>query len=101
MLDFIITMVIFTWLVSAITAGVILSNRGGNGFGGFVAGLFFGVFAIPIVMTTRRLPRWDEKPCEACREIIRKAALVCPHCTRSATEAAAMRREANKPPENV
>ena len=74
------TALIFIWIVSAITAAVIMANRGNSAAAGFFGGIVFGVFAVPIALSTKRRPLAFETRCEACAEILRREAKVCPHC---------------------
>jgi hypothetical protein len=64
--------------------GRILARRGGQFAIGFILGLvFFGVFAIPIVMWAPvRVPRpgTGKKSCERCFTSVRRESSMCPAC---------------------
>jgi len=67
----------FLWLIFPLIAAYIGSKKGEAGMAFFV-GLIFGPFGVLFAI----LSRGKRKACPTCREMIHKAAVVCPHCRR-------------------
>lgn len=77
------------WLLCGIAGGIILSNKGRSGCGGFALGFLLGPIGliIALVMQTdhkelekRSLRGGDTRKCPSCAEIIRAEARKCRFC---------------------
>ncbi|MEW6092255.1 MAG: zinc ribbon domain-containing protein [Pseudomonadota bacterium] len=90
------------WLLFAIATAVIAANKGRTGFGWFLLGCVFGIFALIVVAVlpnlkhqardnataaaiaamaaARSAPADDEKACPSCAERIKAAAVKCRFC---------------------
>lgn len=91
--------IILIWLVCAVVCAIIGSSKGRTGFGWFLLGLVFGIFALILVACLPSLkpvpvayvqpsdpPKYtnqlfaDNKACPDCGESVLKVANVCKHC---------------------
>ncbi len=68
-------MFIFIWVMCAIIAAGIGSNKGMAG-SGFLLGLIFGPIGIIIVLVSSG----DKRVCPYCKEMVHKDAVRCPKC---------------------
>ncbi|NVP58065.1 zinc ribbon domain-containing protein [Mycoplana rhizolycopersici] len=81
------------WILFGVAAGVVASSKGRSGFGWFLLGCIFGVFALIIVACLSSLKRervvaatptpqlaQPIKACPECAETVLLAANVCKHC---------------------
>jgi hypothetical protein len=77
------------WLLFGLAGGVILSNKGRSGCGGFALGFILGPIGllIALVMQTdrremekRSLEQGDTRKCPSCAELIRVEAKKCRYC---------------------
>jgi uncharacterized membrane protein len=96
MADVVGVLVLFTWVSCAIAGAVVAVNRGNNGVAGFIGSAVFGVFGLAMVASAKRGPTINETRCPACAEVLRREAVICPHCRSTFDEAAAL-RELHRP----
>jgi hypothetical protein len=77
------------WLLCGIAGGIILSNKGRSGCGGFALGFLLGPIGlvIALVMQTdhkeleqRSLRAGDMRKCPSCAELVRAEATKCRFC---------------------
>jgi hypothetical protein len=77
------------WLLCGIAGGIILSNKGRSGCGGFALGFLLGPIGlvIALVMQTdhkelehRSLRSGDTRKCPNCAEVVRAEAKKCRFC---------------------
>ncbi|MCB1909966.1 MAG: hypothetical protein KDH15_21605 [Rhodocyclaceae bacterium] len=75
------------WIGFAILTAMAASSRGRSGFGWFVLGLLFGIFALLAVLVLPRRNGDSDAPtpdthvrCPDCQELVLKEARVCKHC---------------------
>ncbi|PZU59803.1 MAG: zinc ribbon domain-containing protein [Sphingobium sp.] len=76
------------WIICGVIAGMIATNKGGNGFVAFFVGLLFGPLGIiaSIFMKDEkkadlnRIAAGTSKKCPRCAELVKPDALVCRHC---------------------
>lgn len=68
------------WLVFAIIAAMVGSRKGQALFG-FLLGFILGPLGLLIMIFTRG----NRRQCPHCREMMHKAATVCPHCQQRIT----------------
>lgn len=79
---------LFVWFVCAVVAGIVAASRGRTGFGWFLLGCMFGIFALILValLPSRASASADEPTpvthvrCPDCRELVRNEARKCKHC---------------------
>lgn len=96
---------LIAWVACGIASAVIANSKGRNGFGWFVLGMLFAIFAVILVAclpsrrqpgpytgkdigryydpklgTTTKMPKPDIKQCPRCAEDVKQAAIVCKHC---------------------
>ena len=78
---FLFWVVLFGFVCSAIW-----SNKGGDGFTGFLIGAVLGLIGLILVavMTPQQdvRPAYRTRECPHCKENMRRDASVCPHCQR-------------------
>lgn len=79
-------MVIF-WLVCAFFCSAIAVSKGRHGFGWFLLGLCFSIFALIAILIAPSLKTPPGAPtpethvrCPDCKELVLKEASVCKHC---------------------
>lgn len=91
--------IILIWIICAVVCAIIASAKGRTGFGWFLLGLVFGIFALVLVACLPSLKpvqvayaapsryaapigslHSGEKACPDCGETILKVAKVCKHC---------------------
>ena len=77
----------FIWVACGIIAGIV-ANKKGEGCLGVIIGLLLGPLGALIAIASSG----NRVECPHCKEMIHKAATVCPHCRRE--PAAAAPREA-------
>ena len=87
-------LLIVAWALCPLTAGSVTASRGQGWLVGIIAGGVFGLFGIAMAFGMPRLPTRDETRCDACAEIRRKEALICPHCGKTPKEASEMKAAA-------
>lgn len=87
----------FVWFVCAVVTAIIASSRGRNGFGWFLLGCIFGIFAVilvaalpsqkavPIVVEGEVATAATHVRCPSCKGLVRKDAVVCLHCRKDLT----------------
>jgi hypothetical protein len=75
------------WLGIAIITGIAASSRGRSGFGWFILGCLFSIFALLAVLIMSSQKRDPSAPsptthvrCPDCKELVLKEARVCKHC---------------------
>ena len=77
------------WILFGVAGGLILSNKGRSGCGGFALGFLLGPIGliIALVMSTdhrelekRALSTGDSRKCPQCAELIRVEARKCRYC---------------------
>jgi hypothetical protein len=80
---------IIIWLAFGVAAGIVMSNKGRSGCGGFALGFLLGPIGlvIALVMATdhreidkRSLHQGDMRKCPSCAELIRTEASKCRYC---------------------
>ena len=80
---------IIIWLLFGVAGGIVLSNKGRSGCGGFALGFLLGPIGlvIALVMQTdhremekRSLQHGDTRKCPSCAEVIRVEAKKCRFC---------------------
>jgi hypothetical protein len=69
------------WILCGIVGAMIGSSKGAAAEG-FAAGFLFGPLGILIAY----LLKGDRKKCRYCAELVKKEAIVCPHCQRDLKE---------------
>jgi hypothetical protein len=83
------TVLLLIWLLFGVAGGMILSNKGRSGCGGFALGFLLGPIGlvIALVMQTdhkemekRSLQTGDMRKCPSCAELIRVEARKCRFC---------------------
>jgi len=78
----------FFW---GLVAAMIGSPKGQTGTG-FLIGLFFGPFGVLIMLFTTG----SRRECPYCRELVKEAATVCPHCQREIGQAVPRQRKTSQ-----
>lgn len=76
------------WFFCAVISGIIGSSKGRTGFGWFILGCFFVLFAVILVAVLPPIKDVDKSApspdthvkCPDCRELVLKDARVCKHC---------------------
>lgn len=82
--------IILFWFASAVVCAIIASSKGRSGFGWFILGALFSIFALLLVIvlpSQKDTPRDPNAPspythvkCPDCREFVFKDARKCKHC---------------------
>jgi hypothetical protein len=84
-----VEVLLIIWLLCGIAGGIILSNKGRSGCGGFALGFLLGPIGliIALVMATdhkelekRSLHEGDMRKCPSCAELVRAEAQKCRFC---------------------
>lgn len=88
---------ITSWLLMAITVGIVNNARGGSGIIGFLGGAVFGVFALIWVLVRDRAPTPFQKRCADCFEIVPRQARICRACGFDFVAAAQARADTPNP----
>ena len=77
------------WLLFGVAAGMVLSNKGRSGCGGFALGFLLGPIGLIIAlvmqpdtqeMEQRTLSQGEMRKCPECAELIRREARKCRFC---------------------
>jgi len=77
------------WIVCGVIGGMILSNKGRSGCGGFALGFLLGPFGIIIALVmgtdhkeleNRSLSGGEMRKCPSCAELVRAEAAKCRFC---------------------
>lgn len=76
------------WFGCAVVSGIVASSKGRSGFGWFILGCLFGVFALVLVALMPAIKTADANApspnthvkCPDCRELVFKDARKCKHC---------------------
>lgn len=82
--------IVFYWFACAVVCAIVASSKGRSGFGWFVLGALFSIFALLLVIVlpsqkdTGRDPNapspYTHVKCPDCREFVFKDARKCKHC---------------------
>ena len=84
--------IVVTWIASAVLCMIIAESKRRNDARWFFLGLFFGVFALILILALpslegrKALAYKTDKICQFCAQQIRAKAVVCPYCTRALDE---------------
>jgi len=80
--------ILLIWLGCAIACWVIANNKARFAGGWFLLGLVFGLFALFVIAVLPSRERDKDAPspdthvrCPDCRELVRRDARVCKHCS--------------------
>ena len=78
----VIFIVLLPALISGFASAIIASQKGRDGFGWFLVGVFFAPIAIPFALIANPIRGNIEslKTCDYCRELVNHKAIKCPHC---------------------
>ena len=77
------------WIICGVIGGMILSNKGRSGCGGFALGFLLGPFGIVIALVmgtdhqeleNRSLSGGEMRKCSSCAELVRAEATKCRFC---------------------
>lgn len=79
--------VLLIWVIAAIAAGVVASNKNRSAAGWVIASLLFSPLLLIIILVLAPLPpapgqmeAQGVRKCPFCAEFIKKEAIVCKHC---------------------
>ena len=85
----ILTVLLFIWLAFGVAGGLIMSNKGRSGCGGFALGFVLGPIGLIIALVMgadhrelerRSLQQGDMRKCPTCAELVRVGASKCRYC---------------------
>jgi hypothetical protein len=85
----ILLFLLFVWFAFGIAGGLIMSNKGRSGCGGFALGFFLGPIGLIIALVIgtdhrelerRSLQQGGTRKCPTCAELVRVEASKCRYC---------------------
>lgn len=85
----VLTVLLFIWLAFGVAGGMIMSNKGRSGCGGFALGFLLGPIGLVIALVIgtdhreleqRSLQQGEMRKCPTCAELVRVQATKCRYC---------------------